>query len=1143
MRAINELALRLLPLFFLITILLSHLNAYPETIKEVKIGVLAYRGKEEALRRWQPTADYLTLNIPDTRFTVIPLDFNEIGPATRDGKIDFVITNTSIYVELESAYGISRIATLKNRWKESGYTLFGGVIFTRADRDDIKDLKDLKGKTFMAVDETSLGGWRMAWREMKQRGINPYRDLKDLRFEPNHDRVVMAVLNREVDAGTVRTDIIERMADAGRIDIKDIRVINEQKVDGFPFLLSTRLYPEWPFARLEHVSEDLSEEVAIALLSMPHDSPAAIASESEGWTIPLDYHPVHELMKELRVGPYKDYGKVTIGAFVRQYWYVIFLTLLIIIVLLTLVIIITRLNRRLNESRLRLQHAMDGLEVLVQERTAELNEKNRALTLEIEKRKRTEGELIKAKTEWEQTFDAVPDIIAIIGPDRRIIRANRALIEKIGSNDITKKRCFELNCQIVGVQNFEPLQNPCPCQRMYETGKTEVSELYIEHLGGYYLVTASPIMDDKGNIVSCVHVARDITERKIRERLLMESEERFRKLAERSLVGIYIIQDGQFKYVNQKMADIFGYEPEELINKKTPYDLTEESYHPTVKENIRKRLEGEIETINYRFKGKKKDGSLIDVEAMGSVTDIDSRPAIVGTIIDITEQVQREEFREAQRRFLQSILDNIFDHIIVIRTDYSVEMANEPLRASIEKDTFCYRISHGREVPCDGSEHPCPLKEVIEKKEKIRTVHKHIYPDGERIMEIETSPVLNENGDVVFVIEASRDITERVRLEEEHRRLMQRLHQEEKEQSLMTLTGGIAHDFNNMLMAIMGNAEILRMRLKDEETPYLETIINTSEKMADLVSKMLAFTGQGAYQPSIVNLNDSIKNALKMTHKGQFLNIIVKLDLDDKLWPVLADGRQMEQLMVNLILNAFEAIGDENEGTLYIKTSNIEVREPMSCYPLEMYLKEGEYVEVKVTDTGMGIPKELHKRVFEPFFSTRFMGRGLGLSAVAGIVKSHNGCISLESEEGRGTTFTIHLPRASQTATQKKDSVTPIGILVVDDEEIILGLLKDALTSAGYNVYTAEDGLKALEIFRDMKDNIVLSIIDIEMPGMDGRRLISELRKISKDIRIIVSTGYDKETALTGIEPEPDAFIQKPYRLSVILNKVKELLR
>ncbi|MFN3481004.1 MAG: PAS domain S-box protein, partial [Thermodesulfovibrionales bacterium] len=856
-----------------------------------------------------------------------------------------------------------------------------------------------------------------AWREMKDQGINPYRNLKSLRFGTNHDRVVMAVLKGEVDAGTVRTDIIERMSEEGIIHLKDIKVINEQKVKDFPFLLSTRLYPEWPFARLRHVPEELSEKVAIALLSMPPHSIAAIASESAGWTIPLDYHPVHELMKELRVGPYKDFGKVTLKSFVIQYWYLIVVTFGIIFTLTAFVIIIMRLNRRLMESKLKVQHAMEGLEILVKDRTAELENKNRELTLEIEKRKQS-------------------------------------------------------------------------------------------------------------------------------ELMLRESEEKFRSLVEQSLTGVYIIQDGSFIYANPEMARIFGYETEEIINKKTPHDLTAEDFHSTVKENIRRRLEGEIKAVHYTFKGKRKDGSLIDVEVAGSVTEIAGKPAIIGTIRDITEHVQIEKEREAQRRFLQSVLDNIPDQIMVIRPDFRIELINSSLKKEMGADTFCYKVSHGRDVPCDGEEHPCPLKEVMDKKKEIRIVHEHKQVDGSKIVvEIMASPIFNEKGEIVYILETSRDITERVRLEEEHRRLMEKLYLEEKEQSIITLTGGIAHDFNNMLTAVSGSAELLRLKAKKEDLSYIDNIIKSSERMAGLVRQMLAYSGQGIYQPSNINLNESIRNAIEMTHKGKYLKIQVNLNLEDKLWLVFADRQQMDQLMINIILNAFEAM-EETGGTLSIRTSNIKITEKRECYPLKQYLSEGKYVEIRVSDSGPGIPEAFHKKIFDPFFTTKFMGRGLGLPAVAGIVKSHNGCLSLESEEGKGTTFTIYLPRAVEPEITKKPVIKSPGngILIVDDEETILNLIKETLSGAGFNIYTATDGFKALDKFKEAKDQIKVAIIDIEMPGMDGKRLISELRDISKNLNIIVSSGYDEEMALSGIEPRPDGFIQKPYRLSILLSKVKEFI-
>lgn len=289
----------------------------------LKIGVLAKRGPERALKKWQPLADYLSEAVPEYSFEVVPLNFEEIYAAIKANEIDFAIANSGMYVDFEGDYGANRIATLKNLRLGNPYIEFGGVILAKADRNDIEDLSDLKDKTFMAVNKTSLGGWQMAWGVLKEKGINPEKDFKSLSFGDTHDTVVEAVLNGEVDAGTVRTDTLERMAAEGKINLQDFKIINQQKDTSgqFPFVHSTPLYPEWPFAAAKGVPLDVNEKIAKALLDLPKDSPAAKASKSEGWTVPLNYRPVHELFLDLKIGPYKDLGQVTLEQLVQQYWY------------------------------------------------------------------------------------------------------------------------------------------------------------------------------------------------------------------------------------------------------------------------------------------------------------------------------------------------------------------------------------------------------------------------------------------------------------------------------------------------------------------------------------------------------------------------------------------------------------------------------------------------------------------------------------------------------------------------------------------------------------------------------------------------------------------------------------------------------
>ncbi len=325
----------------------------------VRVGVLANKGQERCLAEWSPTIEYLNQALDGPRFSLEPLDFEQIAQAVAQGRVEFVLANSSIYVELEAAYGVSRIATMKIPGVSGAYSLFGGVIFCRADRAGITGLHDLRGKTFAAVDPQSFGGWRMAWREMKAAGLDPARDLKELRFGGTHDAVVLAVLAGAVEAGTVRTDILERMASENVISLDEFRILNPQPRDQVPFLRSTPLYPEWPMARVRHTPAALAERVAMALLAMPAESPAASAAAYAGWTIAEDYRPVHQCLQDLKLGPYQNTATFSLSDVARRYWPQMLLSLLLFLTMAWFVFWIWRLNRRLEANHLKLAREME----------------------------------------------------------------------------------------------------------------------------------------------------------------------------------------------------------------------------------------------------------------------------------------------------------------------------------------------------------------------------------------------------------------------------------------------------------------------------------------------------------------------------------------------------------------------------------------------------------------------------------------------------------------------------------------------------------------------------------------------------------------------------------------------------------------
>jgi len=332
----------------------------------VRIGVLAFRGVAVAQQMWQPTVDYLNGEIPRYHFVLVPLDLKTMEAAVAANDIDFVLTNTGHYVVLEARYGITRILTLRNLRDGRPYTVFGAVIFTRADRHDIDDLDDLRGKSFGAVAKTAFGGFQMAWQVFHAAGIDPFSDFSHLRFMGfPQDDIVYAVRDKKVDAGTVRTDTLERMAAKGLVRLSDFKILARRTTPGFPFLHSTALYPEWPFSETRHTPKMLAKQVAIALLLLPADSAAARAGKNAGWTVPLSYQGVHDLFRTLHIAPYHTNRQITLIDVARKYWH------LVLILALTIgfgTFHIVRVDRLVIARTKELKNSNDALEHEISER-------------------------------------------------------------------------------------------------------------------------------------------------------------------------------------------------------------------------------------------------------------------------------------------------------------------------------------------------------------------------------------------------------------------------------------------------------------------------------------------------------------------------------------------------------------------------------------------------------------------------------------------------------------------------------------------------------------------------------------------------------------------------------------------------------
>ncbi|GAB1477325.1 hypothetical protein MASR2M70_21630 [Bacillota bacterium] len=286
---------------------------------DVKIGVLANLGDEKCMETWGATAEYLDEKVPDHKFSVVPLAFDEINDSVENKEVDFVLMNPSIYVELEVKYDVSRLITLKSQLLGKEVIHFGGVIFTSSKNTAVNTLEDIKGKSFVAVDNESFGGWQMQWKEFLDHHIDPYKDFAKVDFAGTQDQTVYRVLNGDYDAGATRTGIIEQLVKDGRIKLSDIKIINQCTGCSFPFLHSTQIYPEWPVARLSHVDDVLAHQVALAMMEMKPEDQAAKEAKIAGWTVPQSYVGLNEALKALRIRPYENYGQITIKDIVIQY--------------------------------------------------------------------------------------------------------------------------------------------------------------------------------------------------------------------------------------------------------------------------------------------------------------------------------------------------------------------------------------------------------------------------------------------------------------------------------------------------------------------------------------------------------------------------------------------------------------------------------------------------------------------------------------------------------------------------------------------------------------------------------------------------------------------------------------------------------
>ncbi len=645
----------------------------------------------------------------------------------------------------------------------------------------------------------------------------------------------------------------------------------------------------------------------------------------------------------------------------------------------------------------------------------------------------------------------------------------------------------------------------------------------------------------------------DVTERKKSEQQLMESEEKFRTLAEASVVGVYIYQDGIYTYINPRAAEIMGYTVEESLGKLGPKDIVVPEDMPFLEIEIQKRLSGEVLSRHYEVRAIRKDKKRIYCDVYDARITYQGRPAIMGSFVDVTARKEAEEdLKESEQKFrmltetslvgVYVLQDNVFRYINPVAAKmfgYSVgEVIDKigPSQVVLPEDLPVVQENIRKRISGEIETKHYEFRGITKDK---RNVDIEIY--GSRILYHGRPAIV---GSII-------DITERNRAIREKEKIQAQVFQLQKMEAIGIMTSGVAHDLNNILTVVQGHAELGILRLNEKQTVRhdLEEILDATIKGTSLTHQLLLFGRKSPLELVPVNINAIMNNLQKMLKRLIGKNMAISLELAEDIWMIKSDAGNLQQVIMNLVINASDAI--IGEGTITVRTENSVIDEKNSRDMPESH--PGNYVCLTVTDTGTGIDQQIIHRIFEPFFTTKDKekGTGLGLSVVYGIAKQHNGWVNVYSTYGKGTTFKVYFPAVLNIQTgavQEPVSLKELygkgeRILLVEDEESMLNFVKIVLSENGYTVFSASNAQEAVNIFKQENYNFHLIFSDVVLPDSSGVRLAEELLFYKPELLCLLTSGYtDEKSQWALIQEKGYPFLQKPYTLYDLFKTIKDVL-
>ncbi len=803
-----------------------------------------------------------------------------------------------------------------------------------------------------------------------------------------------------------------------------------------------------------------------------------------------------------------------------------------------------------------LKKVHDELEIRVADRTAELEKTMQAL--EAERRR------------FIEVLDVLPAYIVLLAPDFHVRFANRFFRERFG--EAGGRRCFE---HLFG--RTEPCE-VCETHRVLTTGKPQYWE-WTGPDGRDYDVFDFLFTDADGTAL-ILEMGIDITERKRAQEIISQQADHYTTMLAASSDGFWLFDlEGRLLDVNDAYCRMIGYSREELLNLSVAEIEAAESAED-VSRHIRSVVETGFDRLESRH--RTKAGSLIDVEI--SVCFSRHTRQMISFIRNITLRKQVEAELERYRRGLEELVNRRTSELEATnaqlqadiverrRAEQALSESEARYRSLVDMAPDAVLVHAGNRIlycntaalrllgaggfadvrgrglldlvnPGDRDTVETRIRQVLEGSKAPLREMQIVRLDGQEVpVEATAAPIHWEGMPAVQVI--LRDITERKLADE-------RLREAQKLESVGLLAGGIAHDFNNLLVGVIGSASLAKDMLPEDNPalPFLERIISTGEQAAHLTRQMLAYSGKGQFLLEPVNLSAVVSEMADLVQPSIPKKIALQFDLSSDLPHIEADRSQMQQVFMNLVLNAAEAIGS-SAGLISVKTGVREIRATHTRYDVEgAELRPGTYAYLEVRDTGSGMDDRTRARIFDPFFSTKFMGRGLGLAAVAGIVRAQRGAIKVTSAPGKGSCFTAVFPASGHVApapviASGTDVIHGSGtVLVVDDEEVVRETAKKALERCGYEVLLADAGPAAIDTLKRHPREIALVILDLSMPGMNGQEVLPELRRIRPGVKVAVSSGYaEGETMKLFQGHRVSGFIQKPYTSSRLAEKVYAII-